>query len=157
MKSELVKCACNHCSARIEFETEHAGETIACPHCGMDTTLYQPQQRTEKEIPVEALLTKSPSHIKAALSHKVVRRGLIALLVAVAFSVTVGILGQRLLIALGVVISGAMGVVVIVGGAIIVWFIVMWFILWIVFPVFVYYGLKTMENLLKEIERNTRR
>jgi len=36
----LIKCHCQTCNERIEFEAEHAGETIPCPHCGIDTTLY---------------------------------------------------------------------------------------------------------------------
>jgi len=35
-----AKCACNVCSGQIEFESASVGQTIACPHCGMDTILY---------------------------------------------------------------------------------------------------------------------
>lgn len=43
MNTTLAKCPCNHCSEHLEFEAEHAGETIACPHCGMETLLFVPQ------------------------------------------------------------------------------------------------------------------
>jgi hypothetical protein len=37
-----VKCPCNHCDILIEFPAEGIGQTITCPHCGMDTVLFQP-------------------------------------------------------------------------------------------------------------------
>jgi DNA-directed RNA polymerase subunit RPC12/RpoP len=40
---EWVKCACSHCSERLEFDSSHAGETVHCPHCGRDTVLYSSQ------------------------------------------------------------------------------------------------------------------
>ncbi|HZL13258.1 MAG TPA: DUF6232 family protein [Verrucomicrobiae bacterium] len=41
-------CTCNLCSNQIEFESNAAGQTVACPHCGMDTMLFIPhgQSRT---------------------------------------------------------------------------------------------------------------
>ncbi len=38
----FMKCACNNCSAFIEFPAHGLGETITCPHCGMDTVLFKP-------------------------------------------------------------------------------------------------------------------
>lgn len=40
--SVLIKCNCNHCSAHLEFEPGHQGQTIQCPICGIDTELYTP-------------------------------------------------------------------------------------------------------------------
>jgi hypothetical protein len=34
-----VKCACSNCSGHLEFDGEHAGVTVACPHCGLATKL----------------------------------------------------------------------------------------------------------------------
>jgi hypothetical protein len=36
-------CTCNLCSKQIEFESSASGQTVACPHCGMDTILFIPQ------------------------------------------------------------------------------------------------------------------
>jgi DNA-directed RNA polymerase subunit RPC12/RpoP len=36
----LAKCKCQHCSQNIEFDSDEAGATIPCPHCGMETMLY---------------------------------------------------------------------------------------------------------------------
>lgn len=36
-------CTCNTCSGKIEFESANTGQTVQCPHCGMDTVLFIPQ------------------------------------------------------------------------------------------------------------------
>jgi hypothetical protein len=48
----LAVCKCNNCSGNLEFEVEHDGETIQCPHCKMDTVLYSNpiQEKTAKII-----------------------------------------------------------------------------------------------------------
>jgi hypothetical protein len=38
-----MKCPCQICSGHIEFESEYVGQTVSCPHCGMETKLYAPQ------------------------------------------------------------------------------------------------------------------
>lgn len=38
----FVKCPCNNCDIFIEFPAHGVGETIACPHCGMETVLFKP-------------------------------------------------------------------------------------------------------------------
>jgi DNA-directed RNA polymerase subunit RPC12/RpoP len=38
----LTKCSCNTCSGHIEFDAAHAGETVTCPHCGLETILFVP-------------------------------------------------------------------------------------------------------------------
>jgi Zn finger protein HypA/HybF involved in hydrogenase expression len=35
-----TRCTCNHCSGHLEFDAAHAGETIQCPHCKLDTVLF---------------------------------------------------------------------------------------------------------------------
>lgn len=35
----ITKCPCEHCSTNIEFESDHAGEKVNCPGCGMETIL----------------------------------------------------------------------------------------------------------------------
>lgn len=62
MNANLIKCPCNNCSAHVEFETEQAGQTIACPHCGLDTILFLP--RTEKPKPAAAQPTPKNSNLK---------------------------------------------------------------------------------------------
>jgi len=38
----MSTCTCNTCSGKIEFERSQAGQTIQCPHCGIDTVLFIP-------------------------------------------------------------------------------------------------------------------
>jgi hypothetical protein len=38
----LIVCRCRHCDGGIEFEANQAGETVACPHCGLETLLFVP-------------------------------------------------------------------------------------------------------------------
>lgn len=45
-----VKCRCQHCSTALEFAANQAGQTIACPNCGTDTTLYVPPTPAEKPV-----------------------------------------------------------------------------------------------------------
>jgi hypothetical protein len=37
-----IKCPCNNCDVFIEFPARGIGQTITCPHCGMDTVLFKP-------------------------------------------------------------------------------------------------------------------
>jgi hypothetical protein len=43
---EFVVCPCNVCSGHIEFPARGAGETVACPFCGMETVLFVPAPST---------------------------------------------------------------------------------------------------------------
>lgn len=54
MQPNFVKCKCQHCNGVIEFDASQieatgnfggqiTGQTIPCPHCGMDTILFVPQ------------------------------------------------------------------------------------------------------------------
>lgn len=45
---QFVTCLCQVCSGKIEFDASHAGESVACPHCGLETTLYAPQVKLTK-------------------------------------------------------------------------------------------------------------
>lgn len=35
-------CRCQYCDGGIEFDASHAGETVSCPHCGIETLLFVP-------------------------------------------------------------------------------------------------------------------
>jgi ribosomal protein S27E len=40
--SDFVKCKCQHCDGHIAFDASNAGETVACPHCGLETIIFAP-------------------------------------------------------------------------------------------------------------------
>ncbi len=39
---KFAKCSCQYCNGHIEFDAAQAGETSACPHCGLETKLFVP-------------------------------------------------------------------------------------------------------------------
>jgi hypothetical protein len=39
----FVTCRCQNCSKGIEFDASHAGATVACPHCELETMLFIPE------------------------------------------------------------------------------------------------------------------
>jgi hypothetical protein len=51
-------CPCNNCSEHLEFDSANEGETVQCPHCGMDTVLFIPQ--AEVELPPPAPPSQPP-------------------------------------------------------------------------------------------------
>ncbi|MBI3414228.1 MAG: hypothetical protein HY043_02730 [Verrucomicrobia bacterium] len=38
----LLSCPCNHCSVAIEYPPELVDQNATCPHCGLETLLFQP-------------------------------------------------------------------------------------------------------------------
>ena len=49
---QFMTCVCQNCPGHIEFEATHSGESITCPHCGLETKLYVPQDAlTEPPAP----------------------------------------------------------------------------------------------------------
>ena len=50
------KCNCTACSGHIEFETSNVGNIITCPHCNLETVLYE-----VKATPVARLAPHQPS------------------------------------------------------------------------------------------------
>ena len=54
--ASLAVCTCNNCPGELEFDPANAGETIQCPHCGMDTILFipgEPLPKRQTNNPVE--------------------------------------------------------------------------------------------------------
>jgi len=49
----VTNCLCNLCSGKIEFDPANAGQTINCPHCGMETVLFaRPVEKQPNPPPV---------------------------------------------------------------------------------------------------------
>jgi hypothetical protein len=42
LEDGYIKCPCQHCDVYIEFPAHGLGQSIACPHCGMETVLFKP-------------------------------------------------------------------------------------------------------------------
>ncbi len=45
-QSNLLTCACIMCNGHVQFEPQHAGLRINCPHCGMEILLCSPAEIT---------------------------------------------------------------------------------------------------------------
>ena len=41
----MIKVQLQGLLPHLEFDDENAGETVRCPHCGKDTTLFVPRVR----------------------------------------------------------------------------------------------------------------
>ncbi|MGA2789015.1 MAG: hypothetical protein ABSF60_15960 [Verrucomicrobiota bacterium] len=141
----LVKCNCNNCSAHLEFEAVDAGTVIVCPTCGIETKLYVPGSAPSQPL-------SNPQPMK---SNKF-KFGLIAAGVAmfVGLMTLLIINWNNIIRPLSNVFGGT---VVAVFMAILAVLVLIWALLWIIFPVFVYYQLNELIKLQRQIERNTRR
>jgi DNA-directed RNA polymerase subunit RPC12/RpoP len=58
-------CTCNTCSGKIEFESGNAGQTIQCPHCGMETILFIPKNVSKPPHSVPNFALKYPAKSSA--------------------------------------------------------------------------------------------
>ena len=41
VRDAYIKCSCSICGGLIEFPARGVGQTIACPHCGLETVLFK--------------------------------------------------------------------------------------------------------------------
>jgi len=46
----IVKSNCEHCQNPIEFEAEHTGQTVECPHCGKSFKLMLPENFIKPKV-----------------------------------------------------------------------------------------------------------
>jgi len=70
--SEESKCNCQHCGGHIAFPSEAAGQDVACPHCGGETTLVLPQVRkvnpdSNALVPRDELKSEMPDATKVLI------------------------------------------------------------------------------------------
>ncbi len=97
-----VTCPCQHCSGKIEFDANQidvtgsagntlTGQTIACPHCGLNTILFVPQPPKQESKPA-ADRKPAPSWLKIPNATKLpvkivgfVTLGIFSLLVLIYF------------------------------------------------------------------------
>ena len=68
--SAEVKCNCQHCNGHIAFPAEMTGQTVSCPHCGLETKLIvpalnKPASAVPKDVRVEIKRGASPFGIAA--------------------------------------------------------------------------------------------
>jgi DNA-directed RNA polymerase subunit RPC12/RpoP len=138
----FITCECNHCSGHIEFEAENAGETVACPHCGLDTVLFI---RRRPAPPPRKRFFDRPSKRAIWLAVAIVATTALVIVGARVIEPVI----ETVLPAIGSVLGLVLALVVCV-------LVIMWAVLWILFPVFVYFQLRKTILLLTQIEANSR-
>lgn len=140
----LVKCRCQLCNQPIEFQPAEAGRAATCPHCGMETELFIPGPLAAPQS------RKRPQWWWIVLSWAWIPF-LIAAVVWVIWVVGGKILAQPQGLAAAGLMTGAFIYVALWIAAFIL------AVFWIVFPVLVYFGIRRVEKILIQIERNTRK
>src|SRR6266699_2852317 len=127
-----LTCPCNNCSGHIEFDPTLAGQTMQCPHCGLDTKLFVPVRIPAPVAP--PVVTKQNAFRLIIGFGLVLTFVLLGAIVYVFSSLLKDKWGQ---IAQAIGGFGA-GVVALVVAAVV--FIVA--VMWLVFPVTVYFQLR---------------
>jgi len=140
-----VKCNCNNCSAHLEFESEDAGRDIVCPTCGIETKLYVPGSGSSQPPPSFQQNKNRKLKFGIISAGSLMFVGLVSLLI---------INWDKIIPPLSKIFGGTM---VAVFMTILALLVVIWAVLWIIFPAFVYYQLNELIKLQRQIERNTRR
>lgn len=70
-----VNCKCNLCSGQIEFVRTAVGQTISCPHCGMETILHSPPDQssaTGNQVNQIDKLIYTNEHVSVNATHLIV-------------------------------------------------------------------------------------
>lgn len=138
MNTTLVKCRCRNCNGHLEFEASRDGEVLACPHCNLETQLY------------------IPGHASMPIAHgklQPVPKRQIWLALVIGIIGVVVVAGLLYLFATSELARGLLGGTL---GVVVAGIALVLAVLWIIFPVFVYFGIGRLQRLLEQIERNTR-
>lgn len=57
-----LKCPCSYCHGHLEFPAHAIGITTTCPHCGVETTLFDPAATHAAPVPQQAKRSLPVSH-----------------------------------------------------------------------------------------------
>ena len=152
-----MKCLCNNCSGEILFEMGQEGQTVACLHCELDTVLYCKIEPTPPNEPSAAFTSPNPKTVRRVdrerneLLNKpsielpnIVGAGSIILVFVFVFAGLINLNGGPGT-GLG---AGFLGFTLAV-------FSLVFAILWIVFPLVVYFQLDHIVKLLQHMARKS--
>ena len=142
-ETTYITCPCRRCGDNIEFPFNSAGQTVACPHCNLETDLFIPAP-PPRSAPDPAPGSK-PRRASLILKLAIALLGLGLLLGLghlVASSESGRQAGFTLLTAVPAVVLCLVVLLIVVG--------------WIGFPIFLYFSLRRIEKTLAQLERNTR-
>jgi len=68
-------CKCNHCDGNIEFEAHNAGTTVVCPHCGLETSLFEPNSGKKEHDSGPGTIIGKCDHCEGKLRFKASKIG----------------------------------------------------------------------------------
>ena len=133
MSGRFLKSSCDHCGDNIEFPEENLGDSVNCPHCGAQISL---------NIKVRALMTDRPER-----DFRWLKKSLLVVALALVGAFVIGLIiwidHNEFLEKEFNGLGGLTGFFV---GMAAVAFAVVLALLWILFPVFVYYELRAIRN-----------
>ena len=133
----ISKTTCQHCDQHIEFDVEAAGQFVACPNCGQQTRLIIPGASST------GVASAFPPKNKPKIPTKtwIVLAWVLVVSALVACAVKVSTQYPE---ALGQFGGGVVGIIAMVA-------IAVWAILWITFPVFVFFKMGEMLKVMRQI------
>jgi len=119
----VTKCLCNVCSGVIKFDLADAGQTINCPHCGMETVLFARAVEDQPAAPPALAVRQTPisfdriKQIRAASCYPALR-GLANVGLVLGYGFAMLLLICSLAAAFGTIatVDGAARVAIVVGG-----------------------------------------
>src|SRR6266404_5542082 len=59
-QNQELTCRCRHCPQEIIFDAARVGESVDCPGCGMETTLYLPVRMPTWSLALPKLPRSTP-------------------------------------------------------------------------------------------------
>lgn len=153
-EAPTAKCNCQHCNGRIAFDPEQftaqgataagsLGPTVTCPHCGMDTIVFLPHSDAGRPT-----VTVAPPRTNTRRRIGVILASVLGLLLLTSF---IALLARNESVQQTTALAGGSVIAMVLFGIL---FLIA--LLWLLFPVFMYFGMNRLEKLLEQIERNTR-
>lgn len=133
-----ITCPCHTCSEKIEFAASDAGQTVTCPHCGVDTVLFIP--RSPQPVSPSTRAARKTRQLRVVIAC------VIGTLLIAALGAWTGLLLVQTFAAAA---SGILVSLLVAAWVLLCLLVLVVIVMWILFPLFVY-------RLLKQIETNTR-
>lgn len=139
---------CPKCGQPIECPNEGYDTLIDCPSCG-GRILARPEiDEREFSAKAKSLPKAFIQPVKERRDPMLVRK-VISVILVVAAGVLIGWGVYMLRGVLPAMLGGTAGLAIVI-------LLVYWAVLWFLFPVFMYFGMRKQEALLRKIEENTR-
>jgi hypothetical protein len=77
----FVKCSCQNCGGHIEFDTSRLGQTVACPHCHLETKLVVPDAGSTLPNPSSPSIISENTNVE--LRHGAYALGIASLILGI--------------------------------------------------------------------------